>query len=103
MQNDQTMTSTPPATNDAVALRLEEYKTLRAEVLERIKEANTLILTAAGGIGGAYAVVVSTFARHPVLSFSSASGFVLLSFLIMVWTPVAFAALAYIKSGEIWN
>jgi hypothetical protein len=103
-QLDKTLVATTSTTSsDITAMRLEEYKTLRAEVLERIKETNTLIITAAGGIGGAYAVIVSTFARPPVLSFSHASGFVLLSFLVMVWTPVAFAALAYIKSREIWN
>jgi hypothetical protein len=84
-------------------LRLEEYKSLRAEVLERIREANTLIITTAGGIGGAYAVLVSTFAREPALSISHAGELVISCFLLIVWTPVAFAALAAIKSRDIWQ
>jgi hypothetical protein len=51
---------------DATIIRMEEYKSLRAEILERIREANTLILTTAGGIGGAYAVLVSTFAESRI-------------------------------------
>jgi hypothetical protein len=89
-------------TADASDLRNEEYKSLRAEILERIREANTLIITTAGGIGGAYAVMVSTFAKEPHLKFSHASSFTLLCFLVMVWTPVLFAALGRVKSRDIW-
>jgi len=88
--------------NDASALRMAEYKSLRAEILERIREANTLIITTAGGIGGAYAVMVSTFAKEPHLKLSHASNLTIISFLIIVWTPVAFAALGRIKSRDIW-
>jgi hypothetical protein len=87
---------------DATIIRIEEYKSLRAEILERIREANTLILTTAGGIGGAYAVLVSTFAREPHLKFSQANLFVNSCFLLIIWAPVLFALLAAIKSREIW-
>lgn len=83
--------------------RKEEYNSLRAEILERIREANTLILTTAGGIGGAYAILVTTFAREPHLKFSHAGFFVNFCFLIVVWTPFIFAVLASIKSLEIWD
>jgi hypothetical protein len=89
-------------TTNASDLRMEEYKSLRAEILERIREANTLIITSAGGVGGAYAVMVSTFAKGPHLKFSHASSFTLFCFLVMVWTPVLFAALGRIKSRDIW-
>jgi hypothetical protein len=87
----------------SIELRLEEYKSLRAEVLERIREANQLVITSAGGIGGAYAILVSTFAREPVVSLSHASALVAACFLLVVWTPVVFAALASMKSRDIWN
>jgi hypothetical protein len=89
--------------SDAAEFRKEEYRSLRAEVLERIREANTLILTTAGGIGGAYAILVTTFAREPHLKFSHASFFVNFCFLIVIWTPVVFAVLALLKSLEIWD
>jgi len=101
MSKSQRPVEKPP--DDLLDLRLEEYKSLRAEVLERIREANTLIITTAGGIGGAYAVLVSTFAREPALSISHAGGLVISCFLLIVWTPVAFAALAAIKSRDIWQ
>jgi hypothetical protein len=88
---------------DPAILRMEEYKSLRAEILERIREANTLILTTAGGIGGAYAVLVTAFAREPHLKFSHASFFVNSCFLLIIWAPVLFALLAHIKSREIWD
>ena len=89
--------------DDAAELRMEEYKSLRSEILERIRETNTLIISSAGGIGGIYAVIVSTFAKEPHLKFHSASGLTILSFLVMIWTPVVFAILANIKSRETWN
>ncbi|MGA8550938.1 MAG: hypothetical protein WB678_11945 [Stellaceae bacterium] len=87
--------------DDAAQFRREEYNSLRAEILERIREANTLILTTAGGIGGAYAILVTNFAREPHLKFSHASFFVKFCFLLVIWTPVVFAVLASIKSLEI--
>lgn len=89
-------------TSDASDFQLEEYKSLRAEIIERIREANTLIITSAGGVGAAYAVIVSTFAREPHLKFSHASTFTILSFLVIVWTPVLFAVLGRIKSRDVW-
>jgi hypothetical protein len=89
--------------NDAAELRMEEYKSLRAEALERIREANTLIITTAAGVGGAYAVIVSTFAREPHLEFSRASGFTIISFLVIMWAPVLFSAVGLIKSNDMWT
>ncbi len=75
------------------AFTLEEYKSIRAEILERIRETNMLIITASGGIGGAYAVLVSTFAREPHIKFSYSSAFTRFAFLMIVWTPVVFTFL----------
>jgi hypothetical protein len=93
----------PEMPTEPASFRTEEYISLRAEILERIREANALILTTAGGIGGAYAILVTTFAREPHLKFSHASFFVNFCFLIVVWTPFIFAILASIKSLEIWD
>jgi hypothetical protein len=83
--------------------RKHEYDALRAEILERIRDANTLIYTTAGGIGGAYAIIVTTFARAPQPVPSGTSFLVMLWFLIIIWTPVIFAFLALVKSHELWE
>jgi hypothetical protein len=82
---------------------MEEYKSLRAEILERLREGNTLIITTTGGVGGAYAVIASTFAREPHLEFAHASGLTIISFLVIMLAPVLFAAVGLIKSNETWK
>jgi hypothetical protein len=88
---------------DSAEFRKEEYKSVRAEILERIREANSLILTTAGGVGGAYAILVTTFARKPYVKFSHAPLYVNAFFVILMWTPFIFSVLAKLKSREIWE
>jgi hypothetical protein len=87
----------------SAAMLIEEYKTLRAEILSRLGEANTIVLAGTGGIGAAYlALSAASFNAHHV-SFKSQSGFLDTCFLMILWTPFFFSALTALKSHEVWG